>query len=189
MDYDEDFEEETSHSSEGELVGLRKGSVVVDKTSRKRGKAMLLHSGEQEIDGCYLCAVPSKRHSSLPAEIPHVNTSQARSTNPSTDRIVSSKNRAIHALQNHLAVVQRELDGALLENKLLKRVHHRQERELARINRSEGQLPQILFQHSEEVRALKEHLNKSRKANGDLQKRVAELGFVIYTYSYACYHI
>ena len=97
------------------------------------------------------------------------------STCTSTDRIISSKDRTIHTLQNHLAVVQRELDGALLENKLLKRVHFRQERELTRINRSEGQLPQILFQHSEEVRAMKEHLNRSRKVNGDLQKRVAEL--------------
>ena len=114
----------------------------------------------------------------ISAEITRASMSHARSTCTSTDRIISAKKRTIHALQNHLAVVQRELDGALLENKLLRRVHFRQERELTRINRSEGQLPQILFQHSEEVRSMKEHLNRSRKANGELQKRVAELRYI-----------
>lgn len=91
------------------------------------------------------------------------------------DRLISAKKRTIHVLQNHLGVVQRQLDEVVLENKLLKRVQFRQERELTRINRSESQLPQILYQHSEEMRSMREHLNRSRKANGELQRKVVEI--------------
>ncbi len=67
------------------------------------------------------------------------------------DRELSAKVHSIKKLQNQLADCQRKLIDAKKENKLLTRLQVRQERELNRVTTQEGELPQILARHSEEV--------------------------------------
>ncbi len=69
------------------------------------------------------------------------------------DRELSAKLHSIKKLQNQLTDCQRELTDARKENKLLTRLQVRQERELNRVTTQEGELPQILARHSEEVNA------------------------------------
>ena len=78
--------------------------------------------------------------------------------------MVSAKNRALRTLQNELADARRELGELKKENRLLNRLQARQERELDRFQSEEGELPQILMRHTEEVRVLKEQLRRSQDA-------------------------
>ena len=72
-------------------------------------------------------------------------------SSPRRDRVLSAKGHTIKALQNALTDSRRELEEAKKDNRLLKRIQLRQERELNRVQTLEGELPQILLRHSEEV--------------------------------------
>ena len=91
------------------------------------------------------------------------------------DRLLSSKKRAIKTLQNELADTKRELVEMKKENRLLNRLQVRQERELDKVYRKEGELPQILMQHAEEVRALKEQHRRSHEAASSYQQKANDL--------------
>jgi len=91
------------------------------------------------------------------------------------DRLLSAKIHAIRALQNELAEAKRELDEHRKENRLLNRLQVRQERELTKYQSKEGELPQILIQHAEEVRALREQLKRTQEASGGYQRKVNDL--------------
>ena len=81
---------------------------------------------------------------------------------PGRDRMLSAKNHALRTLQNELGDTRRELGELKKENRLLNRLQARQERELDRFQSEEGELPQILIRHAEEVRVLKEQLRRSQ---------------------------
>ncbi len=89
--------------------------------------------------------------------------------------MVSAKKRTLKALQNELANTNRELEEARKENRLLNRLQARQERELSRIQTQEGELPQILTRHTEEVRGLREQLHRSQEAARTHHQRANEL--------------
>jgi len=91
------------------------------------------------------------------------------------DRLLSAKVHTIRALQNELTEAKRELDEHRKENRLLNRLQVRQERELTKYQSKEGELPQILIQHAEEVRALREQLKRTQEASGGYQRKVNDL--------------
>ncbi len=70
------------------------------------------------------------------------------------DRELSAKLHTIKKIQNQLADCKRELADATKQNKLLTRLQVRQERDLSRVATQEGELPQILARHSEEVSSI-----------------------------------
>jgi len=78
------------------------------------------------------------------------------------DRLLSAKQHAVKNLQSKLTVTMQLCDDLKKENKLLKTLQVRQEKELEKYQSQEGELPQILIQHSEEVRMLKEQLKRSQ---------------------------
>ena len=67
------------------------------------------------------------------------------------DRELSAKHHAIKKLENSLLETKRELNDLKKENKLLNRLQIRQEKELNRFQTQEGELPEILVRHAEEV--------------------------------------
>ena len=78
------------------------------------------------------------------------------------DRLLSAKQHAVKDLQSRLSATVQLCDDLKKENKLLKTLQVRQERELEKYQNQEGELPQILQHHSEEVRMLKEQLKRSQ---------------------------
>ena len=67
------------------------------------------------------------------------------------DRELSAKRHAIKKLENSLSETKRELTDLKKENRLLNRLQIRQEKELTRFQTQEGELPEILSRHAEEV--------------------------------------
>ena len=78
-------------------------------------------------------------------------------------------------MQNRLADAERQLNESVRENKLLKRLQVRQERDLGKMQQQESELPQILQRHSEEVRSVREQLRRSQGKNTELRKMVNSL--------------
>ena len=67
------------------------------------------------------------------------------------DRELSAKRHAIKRLENSLTETKRELNELKKENRLLNRLQVRQEKEINRFQTQEGELPEILARHTEEV--------------------------------------
>ena len=67
------------------------------------------------------------------------------------DRELSAKRHAIKRLENSLTETKRELNDLKKENRLLNRLQIRQEKEINRFQTQEGELPEILARHTEEV--------------------------------------
>ena len=67
------------------------------------------------------------------------------------DREMSACHNTIRKLTNKITEGRRELEEAKKENKLLNRLRVRQEKELNRFQSQEGELPQLLNRHAEEV--------------------------------------
>lgn len=60
------------------------------------------------------------------------------------------------------------------ENKLIRRIQARQERDLGHYQRKEGELPQLLQRHDQEVKSLREQLKRSQQKNLERQKKITE---------------
>jgi Skp family chaperone for outer membrane proteins len=71
------------------------------------------------------------------------------------DRELSAKRHAIKKLENSLTETKRELSDLKKENRLLNRLQVRQEKEINRFQTQEGELPEILSRHAEEVRVVR----------------------------------
>lgn len=67
------------------------------------------------------------------------------------DRQLSANHHLIMKLESKLTEVKRALEQANRENKVLKRIQHRQEKDLDKYEAEHGALPQLLTRHSEEV--------------------------------------
>ena len=67
------------------------------------------------------------------------------------DRELSAKRHTIKKLENSLTETKRELSDLKKENRLLNRLQVRQEKEINRFQTQEGEMPEILARHSEEV--------------------------------------
>lgn len=71
------------------------------------------------------------------------------------DREMSACHNSIRKLENKLTEGRNELEETKKENKLLNRLRVRQEKELNRFQSQEGELPQLLNRHTEEVSQIK----------------------------------
>lgn len=77
--------------------------------------------------------------------------------------MLSAKNLKLNELRNQIEEMQTAFRDLKEENKLLKKMQHRQEKALVKYEDTEGDLPQIIAKHQNEVRSLKENLRKTRE--------------------------
>lgn len=78
-------------------------------------------------------------------------------------RVLSANKHKVSRLANIMEELQQEVEELKLENRSLKRVSHRQEREIRKIDDEEAALPMLLQRHSAEMRTLKERLKKNQE--------------------------
>lgn len=78
-------------------------------------------------------------------------------------KILSANRNKITKLYNVVEELQQEVEHLRQENKTLKRITVKQERELKRVDREEGSLPQLLQRHSAELRTVRERLKKNKQ--------------------------
>ncbi|XP_076373010.1 uncharacterized protein LOC143257868 [Tachypleus tridentatus] len=89
-----------------------------------------------------------------------------------TQRLLSARRLKINELRNELENTQRQVREVEQENRFLKRLQLKQERELARLQSTKGELPEMLQSHSEEVRVLKKLLNKAKEKIKDQENKI-----------------
>ena len=106
--------------------------------------------------------------------LPPPATRKSPQTSP-RDRVLSSTRHELRSLQNKLADLERQLGESVRENKLLKRLQVRQEKDLGKMQQQEGELPQILQRHNEEIRSMREQLRRSQGTNTELRRMVNSL--------------
>jgi TolA-binding protein len=108
-----------------------------------------------------------------------VKKSQSANTRPpiKTDdsssmvqRILSANRNKITKLYNTVEELQQEVDNLRQENRTLKRVHVKQEREIKKIEKAEASLPQLLHRHSAELRTYREQLKKNKMDRSKKEK-------------------
>ena len=97
-------------------------------------------------------------------------------------RVLSANRHKVSRLNNVMEELQLEVDELKSENKSLKRVSHRQEREIKKIDEEEASLPILLRRHSAEMQTLKERLrrnqevlHKKEKESRDRDKEIQKL--------------
>jgi len=78
-------------------------------------------------------------------------------------RVLSANKHKVSRLHNIVEELQQEVDDLKSENKSLKRVSHRQEKEIKKIEEEEASLPTLLQRHSAEMRTLKQRLRKNQE--------------------------
>lgn len=120
---------------------------------------MHTHSDTQIFN---LCPPLGMRKSHDTKRIKTLNVGKSPAGQSPRDRLLSAKQHAVKDLQSKLTAMVQLSDDLKRENKLLRTLQTRQEKELEKYQNQEGELPQILTQHSEEVRVLKEQLKRGQ---------------------------
>ncbi|KAL6467747.1 hypothetical protein MHYP_G00234240 [Metynnis hypsauchen] len=87
-------------------------------------------------------------------------------------RIASAQQQHIKQLSSQVRDLQQQLSAASQENRLLRHLHSRHTVALQRLQGMQASLPQMLLQHSGEVRALQELLRSTRSRNSTLSRRL-----------------
>ncbi|XP_048121422.1 lebercilin-like protein isoform X2 [Alosa alosa] len=90
-------------------------------------------------------------------------------------RVASAREHRIKELSSQVWELQRQLDGAWQENRLMRRVQNRHTAALQHFQDSQSGLPQILLKHGNEVHALQELLRKARGQRNSMAQRLASM--------------
>ncbi|XP_064364770.1 lebercilin [Dromaius novaehollandiae] len=91
-----------------------------------------------------------------------------------TKRVLSARLLKINELRNELTELHIKLDELQKENRALKRLQHRQEKALNKFEDTENEISQLLAQHSNEIRILRERLRKSQERERTTERRLRD---------------
>ncbi|XP_066215076.1 lebercilin isoform X1 [Saccopteryx leptura] len=87
-------------------------------------------------------------------------------------QVISSTLLQVTELQNKRTELQAKLAELLKENKTLKSVQYRQEKELSKFEDTENEISQLISHHNNEITALKECLRKSQEKERISEKKL-----------------
>lgn len=94
-------------------------------------------------------------------------------------RVLSASRNKVSRLHNIVEELQQEADHLRKDNKTLKTVNVRQEKELRKVEGEEADLPILLDRHSAEMRTLRERLRRNqdilRKREREAQSQDSEI--------------
>ncbi|XP_062407789.1 lebercilin-like protein [Sardina pilchardus] len=162
--YQDDFEVDKDTSS---VLEISHASPV--KTSLKKAKSFNLKV--QRRSGVQLLHQKKSLRPGLKAPLfPPIRPRDAVG-----QRVASAREHRIKELSSQVSELQRQLDGAWQENRLMRRVQNRHTTALQHFQDSESGLPQILLKHGKEVHALQELLRKARGQRNSMARRIASM--------------
>ncbi|MGH0131077.1 UNVERIFIED_CONTAM: hypothetical protein FKN15_044989 [Acipenser sinensis] len=91
-----------------------------------------------------------------------------------TKRMLSARLLKINELKNEMSEQQLRLEELQKENKVLRRLQHRQEKALNKFEDTESEIAQLISSHSNEVRMLRERLRKSQEKERTTERRLKD---------------
>lgn len=91
-----------------------------------------------------------------------------------TKRMLSARLLKINELKNEMSEQQLRLEELQKENKVLRRLQHRQEKALNKFEDTESEIAQLISSHSNEVRTLRERLRKSQEKERTTERRLKD---------------
>ncbi|XP_043556122.1 lebercilin-like protein [Chiloscyllium plagiosum] len=169
-EYSEDFED---HST---ITESFKATCVRSKQQEKEKKNIHRNSNQSNLNRAQ--TKPTFRmlqhlnHST--SKNKSQNCSKLYTSDPVTRHILSARLHKTKELKNEVCDLQRELENARLENRLLRQVQFRHMRALVKFENEQNNLPQLLSRHESEVRMLKEMLRKSKDQDRNVSKQLKE---------------
>ncbi|XP_078264727.1 lebercilin-like protein [Rhinoraja longicauda] len=102
------------------------------------------------------------------------STTMEQACDSVTRHILSARLNKTKELKNEVYDLQRELENARLENRLLRQLQFRHMKALVKFENEQNNLPQLLARHESEVQMLKEMLRKSKEQDRCVSKQLKE---------------
>ncbi|NXP74762.1 LCA5 protein, partial [Ramphastos sulfuratus] len=156
-------DEDNASCSSGQSPTISRPSTSQEKRDHKpqTSNSLLHYQATKKLGAKY---APSKkgtrwdfRSQSLTRDSP------AKDIDLVTKRVLSARLLKINELQNELTELHIKLDELQKENRVLKRLQHRQEKALNKFEDTENKISQLLARHNNEIRILRERLRKSQE--------------------------
>ncbi|XP_069707417.1 lebercilin [Phaenicophaeus curvirostris] len=166
-------EDNTSHSS-GQSPTLSYPSTSQEKRDHKPqiSNSLMHYQATKKLSSKY---APSKRGTQWGFRSQSLTRdSPAKDIDLVTKRVLSARLLKINELRNELTELHIKLDELQKENRALKRLQHRQEKALNKFEDTENEISQLLAQHNNEVRILRERLRKSQERERATERRLKD---------------
>ncbi|OXB72994.1 UNVERIFIED_CONTAM: hypothetical protein H355_001927 [Colinus virginianus] len=166
-------EDNASHSS-GQSPTLSYPSTSLEKQDHKtRASNSLVHYQATKTLGSKYA--PSKRGTRWGFRSQSLTRdSPAKDIDLVTKRVLSARLLKINELRNELTELHIKLDELQKENRALKRLQHRQEKALNKFEDTENEISQLIAQHNNEIRILRERLRKSQERERATERRLKD---------------
>uniref|UniRef100_A0A8D0GE62 Lebercilin LCA5 n=1 Tax=Sphenodon punctatus TaxID=8508 RepID=A0A8D0GE62_SPHPU len=91
-----------------------------------------------------------------------------------TKRVLSARLLKINELRNELTELHIKLDELQKDNRVLKRLQYRHEKDLNKFEDTENKISQLLVQHNNEIRILRERIRKSQERERTTERRLRD---------------
>ncbi|XP_003800696.1 lebercilin-like protein [Otolemur garnettii] len=164
-DYSEDFISDCSEIAISR--NYLKQPVAKEKEKKKHVSKVSQPKGQKEIS-------VEKKHirnaSFVNSQISAIN--QRRDA--MTHRILSARLHKIKELKNELAEIHRKSEAIIIENQFLKQLQLRHVKAIGKYENSKTNLPQIIINHQNEVKNLRQLLRKSQEKERTVSRKLRE---------------
>ncbi|XP_063008939.1 lebercilin [Melospiza melodia melodia] len=178
---DEDKNSDSYYSDEGNASRSSSQSPALSSPSTNQEKrhhktqtsnSLLHYQATKKLDSKY---APSKRGTRWGFRSQSLTRdSPAKDIDLVTKRVLSARLLKINELRNELTELHIKLDELQKENRALKRLQHRQEKALNKFEDTENEISQLLAQHNNEIRILRERLRKSQEKERATERRLKD---------------
>ncbi|XP_030913047.1 lebercilin isoform X2 [Geospiza fortis] len=178
---DEDKNSDSYYSDEGNASRSSSQSPALSSPSTNQEKrhhktqtsnSLLHYQATKKLDSKY---APSKRGTRWGFRSQSLTRdSPAKDIDLVTKRVLSARLLKINELRNELTELHIKLDELQKENRALKRLQHRQEKALNKFENTENEISQLLAQHNNEIRILRERLRKSQEKERATERRLKD---------------
>ncbi|NWW66496.1 LCA5 protein, partial [Ifrita kowaldi] len=178
---DEDKNSDSYYSDEGNASRSSSQSPALSSPSTSQEKrhhktqtsiSLLHYQATKKLDSKY---APSKRGTRWGFRSQSLTRdSPAKDIDLVTKRVLSARLLKINELRNELTELHIKLDELQKENRALKRLQHRQEKALNKFEDTENEISQLLAQHNNEIRILRERLRKSQERERATERRLKD---------------
>uniref|UniRef100_A0A8C5RLB1 Lebercilin LCA5 n=1 Tax=Laticauda laticaudata TaxID=8630 RepID=A0A8C5RLB1_LATLA len=163
-------DDDSSHASDQSPTISTQSIQTVNRSNKIQN--LKSHADYHATKQFYSKYAPSKRtrwgfySQSLTRESP------AKDISLVTKRVLSARLLKINELRNELSGLHVKLDELQKENRVLKQLQYRHEKALHKFEDTENEISQLLAQHNDEMRILKERLRKTQEREQTTEKKL-----------------